>query len=488
LLRLATKRSVGIGPFRSFSGEQRVSALEDKLRNQLGSIQRLLEQQQQQGPAAVVKPDVTEELLNRPTSFPRGDVKVVLLENIHEKAVEIFKEQGFSVDSIPHALKGQDLIDAAGEAHILGIRSKTKLDEDFFEQVKGGKNKLWACGCFCIGTNQVDLQAAAAQGISVFNAPFSNTRSVAEQTISEVIMLHRQMGDRSNAMHQGIWNKSAKGSREVRGKTLGVVGYGRIGSQVSIMAEAMGMKVIYYDGSKRLQLGNAQQVDSLEALLSASDCVTLHVPAIPSTRNMINGQAISMMKKGAFLINNARGSVVDIEALAEALRDGKLGGAALDVFPDEPASNQEPFESELVGLPNVVLTPHTAGSTEEAQENIGIEVALKMTRLLNDGSTTTSVNMPEVDLPDLPPVPADAVEGSSVCRILHMHHNRPGMLSKINNLTGESNMNVVSQYLQSNPSYSYMAIDVEGAGTEARQQLVQDLKAVEGTIFSRLIV
>jgi D-3-phosphoglycerate dehydrogenase len=365
---------------------------------------------------------------------------------------------------------------------ILGIRSKTKLDQDFFEQVSKQKNKMWACGCFCIGTNQVDLVSAAQHGVSVFNAPFSNTRSVAEQTIAEIIMLNRGLTHRSNGMHNGIWNKSANGSHEIRGKTLGVVGYGRIGSQVSIMAEALGMRVLYYDTVKQLQLGNAVQVDSLELLLGSSDVVSLHVPSIPSTRNMINGQALSMMKHSAFLINNARGSVVDIDALAEAIENQTLGGCAIDVFPDEPASNSEPFASPLQHLPNCILTPHTAGSTQEAQENIGIEVALKLVNALDTGSTSTSVNMPEVELPSLPP----AEHG--VCRIVHMHMNQPGMLSQINSATAHCEANVVGQYLQSNPSHSYLAIDIEGAEDARRNQLVKELREIDGTIFARLIL
>ncbi|ETW04776.1 phosphoglycerate dehydrogenase, variant [Aphanomyces invadans] len=318
--------------------------------------------------------------LERPTSFPLKKVKVVLLENIHPRAIEIFENEGYTIETYKGALSGQELIDVAGDANILGIRSKTQLDRSFFDSIGWHKHRLWAVGCFCIGTNQVDLASAAKFGVPVFNAPFSNTRSVAEKTLGEIIALQRKLFERSTDLHAGVWKKSATGAHEVRGTTLGIVGYGRIGSQVSVLAELLGMKVVFYDPLKCLPLGNATQLDSLQELLSVADAVTLHVPATNDTRNMINADTIKLMKPGSFVINNARGTVVDLQALAEALKSGHLSGAAVDVFPVEPAKNGEPFSTPLQGLTNVILTPHIGGSTEEAQGNIAVEVASKLVR------------------------------------------------------------------------------------------------------------
>ena len=302
-----------------------------------------------------------------PIVYPSTQPKVVLLENIHPRAVELLEKEGYAVDLRKPALSGQELIDVAGNANILGIRSKTQLDREFFDTIGWHQDRLCAIGCFCIGTNQVALEEAADHGVAVFNAPFSNTRSVAEKTISEIIALNRQLFQRSSELHLGNWKKSAVGAHEVRGTTLGIIGYGRIGSQLSVLAELLGMKVIFYDPVNCLPLGNAQQVETLEELLQQADTVSLHVPASPSTKNMINAKTLSYMKPGAFLINNARGSTIDIEALAEALSCGHVGGCAVDVFPQEPEKNGDPFETPLRNLPNVILTPHIGGSTEDAK-------------------------------------------------------------------------------------------------------------------------
>lgn len=388
------------------------------------------------------------------TSYPLNKIKVVLLENIHPRAVELLEAQGYTVERHAKALSGEDLTHAAGDAHLLGIRSRTRLSAEFFESAP----RLWAVGCFCIGTNQVDLAAAADRGIAVFNAPFSNTRSVAEATIAEVIALQRGLFERSRLLHEGRWMKSAEGFHEVRGRTLGIVGYGRIGSQVSVLAEALGMHVVYYDIADRLPLGNAQPVKRLDDLLSSSDAVTLHVPGTPRTRGMIGRRELWMMREGSCLINNARGEVVDVPALAEALQAGRLAGAAVDVFPDEPDHNTESFSSPLVGLPNVILTPHIAGSTEEAQRRIGEETASKLVRYMNNGSTSTAVNVPEVDLPLLHP-------GNH--RVLHYHHNVPGVLSKMHRMMADLGVNITAEYLQSNPKHSYVIIDMEPVASEA---------------------
>jgi D-3-phosphoglycerate dehydrogenase / 2-oxoglutarate reductase len=416
------------------------------------------------------------EYLARPVAYPLDKIKVVLLENIHPRAVEVFQREGYQIESYKPALSGAELAEIGGDAHILGIRSKTQLDADFFNGVGWHENRLWAVGCFCIGTNQVALQDAANYGIPVFNAPFSNTRSVAEKTLSEVIALHRKLFLRSSELHEGIWNKSATGSHEVRGTTLGVVGYGRIGSQISVLAELLGMKVIFYDPVKCLPLGNARQVDTLEELLQQSDAVTLHVPAIDSTKKMINAKTIAQMKDGALLINNARGSVVDLEAAAEAIQSGKLGGLAVDVFPVEPEKNGQSFDTPLRGLPNVILTPHIGGSTEEAQENIAVEVASKLVRYVNSGATTTSVNTPELEML---PIRANSM------RILHFHENVPGVLSKIHSVLSDYGVNVTSQYLQSNPRHGYIALEVQKIHSEIVER---ELAKIKETILLRTVL
>lgn len=405
------------------------------------------------------------------TSYPLNKIKVVLLENIHPRAVELFESQGFTVEQHSQALSGDELIAAASEASLLGIRSKTQLTPELFER----SPRLWAVGCFCIGTNQVELSAAAERGVAVFNAPFSNTRSVAEVTIAEIIALNRGLFARSAQMHRGEWVKSAAGFHEVRGRTLGLVGYGRIGSQVSVLAESLGMRVMYFDVADRLPLGNAAACRRLDELLAAADVVSLHVPSTAQTRGMIGARELGLMKRGASLINNARGEVVDIDALAAALREGHLAGAAVDVFPEEPEHNNQRFSSPLLGLDNVILTPHIAGSTEEAQRNIGEETATKLIRFMNNGSTSTSVNVPEVDLPMLHP-------GNH--RVLHVHRNVPGVLSKLHKLMADLGVNITAEYLQSNPKHSYVIMDIEPIEGDA---VKEGLKKIPETIRVRTL-
>ncbi|MCB9548501.1 MAG: phosphoglycerate dehydrogenase [Myxococcales bacterium] len=405
------------------------------------------------------------------TSYPLHKIKVVLLENIHQDAVEAFEQAGFAVHHYTRALNGAELIEAAADAHIIGIRSKSHLKAEFFEAAR----RLWAVGCFCIGTNQVDLDAAAARGVPVFNAPFSNTRSVAELVIAEIVGLHRQLADRSTEMHGGRWVKSAAGAHEVRGRTLGIVGYGRIGSQVSVLAEAMGMRVIFHDVVDVLPLGNARRARNLEELLQESDVVTLHVPATPDTRRMIGAAELGHMRPGAFLLNNARGSVVDVDALAEAISSKRLAGAAVDVFPREPSSNEEPFESPLRGLPNVILTPHIGGSTIEAQRDIARGVSGKLIRLMNNGTTDTAVNFPEVQLPVLHP---------RHHRILHYHRNVPGVLGNLHSMIAREGVNIAAQHLQSNERYAYAILDID---PDHGDDLNEKLMAVPETIRVRTL-
>ena len=406
------------------------------------------------------------------TSYPLKKIKVVLFEGIHERAASLFRDAGFQVETYPGAFKGQALIDIAADAHIIGLRSKTHLQADFFAACK----HLWAVGCFCIGTNQVDLDAAAAHSVPVFNAPFQNTRSVAELVISEIVALHRRLFDVSMGMHSGQWMKSAAGAHEIRGRTLGIVGYGRIGSQVSVLAEAMGMKVQFFDIVDVLPMGNAEEADSLESLLSTSDVVTLHVPATDTTRNMIGADELALMKRGSYFINNARGHVVDIEALKAALTEGHLAGAAVDVFPKEPASNNEAFTSALQGLPNVILTPHIGGSTIEAQKNIAESAANRLIRLMNNGTTASAVNVPAVQLPRL---------HANHHRIIHFHKNVPGVLSKLHTGIAELGINIAAEYLQSNPEHSYLILDIGQSDQE--EQLREQLLAYEETIRLRIL-
>ena len=407
-------------------------------------------------------------------SFPKDKIHVVLLEGIHPSAVQTFSEDGYTtVQTHKSTLEGDALVQAVHDAHIVGIRSRTKLTAE----VLGHARRLITVGCFCIGTDQVDLAFAAERGVPVFNAPFSNTRSVAELVIAELILLIRGVPARNAQLHRGIWNKSAEGAHEVRGKTLGIVGYGHIGTQVGVLAEALGMRVIYYDIVTTLALGNAMPVKSLDALLSQADVVTLHVPDTPLTRGMMGAREIARMKPGASLINASRGLVVDIEALSAALEGGRLLGAALDVFPEEPTGRDEQFRSPLCRLDQVILTPHIGGSTEEAQESIGVEVAEKLVRYSNLGATLTAVNFPEVSLSDHP----------GMHRVIHIHQNRPGLLSQINNVFSRHGLNICSESLETNARIGYVVIDVEAKATADTQAVRQELEHIDGTIRTRVL-
>ena len=408
------------------------------------------------------------------TSLDKGKIKVLLLEGIHPSCVATLDADGYThIEAHKKSLPEDQLIEAIGDAYIVGIRSATHLTARVLEHAP----RLMAVGCFCIGTNQVDLDFAQSRGIPVFNAPFSNTRSVAELVIAESILLMRGIPQRSAAAHRGEWIKTATGSREVRGKTLGIVGYGHIGTQVGLLAEALGMKVLYYDIETKLALGNAKSVASLDALLEAADVLTLHVPETPQTARMIGAEEVRKMRPGAMLINASRGTVVDIEAVVAALKSEHLSGAALDVFPKEPKGAGDPFVSPLRGMDNVILTPHIGGSTEEAQENIGVEVAEKLIKYSNNGSTVSAVNFPEVSLP----------EHEGLHRLLHIHRNQPGVLSKINRVFSENQINIAAQYLQTNPKVGYVVIDVEAEGEETTQLLKRELDDVPGTLRTRIL-
>jgi D-3-phosphoglycerate dehydrogenase len=388
------------------------------------------------------------------TAVLDATTRVALLERIHAAGRESLESCGFDVISHDGALAPHDLPETVRDAHVLGIRSKSQVTEAVLDALP----QLIAIGCFCIGTNQVDLAAARRRGIAVFNAPFSNTRSVAELTLAEIIALHRRLVDKSAELHAGRWDKSAADCHEVRGRTLGIVGYGHIGSQLSILAEAVGMRVLYHDIQTKLPLGNAGTMATLDELLAQSDVVSLHVPATAVTRGMIGADQLKRMRRGAFLINNARGSVVDLEALREALESGHLGGAAVDVYPVEPATNGEGFTCALAGCPNVILTPHVGGSTEEAQNNIANEVSAKLIRYLTNGSTATAVNVPAVDLPNVRPAQH---------RILHFHHNVPGVLSKMHGLLAALGVNINAEHLESDTDLSYVILDVDAKHGEA---------------------
>lgn len=408
-------------------------------------------------------------------SLSKDRIKILLLEGVHESAVEIFKQHGYhSIEWLKTSLSEDELCERIADVHFLGIRSRTQLSPRVF----AAANKLAAVGCFCIGTNQVDLAAAKQHGVVVFNAPFSNTRSVAELVLAEIIMLLRRIPGKSASAHRGGWDKSAVGSFEARGKVLGIIGYGHIGSQLSILAEQLGMQVRYYDIENKLSLGNAIQVRSLSELLSMSDVVTLHVPETPQTQWMISAKQLAQMKPNSVLINASRGTVVNIEDLADALNSGHLAGAAIDVFPVEPKGNDELFESPLRGIDNCILTPHIGGSTQEAQANIGVEVAGKMVHYSDNGSTLSAVNFPEVSLPS----------HTGTRRLLHIHENRPGMLTRVNQILADENLNVSGQYLQTDSSVGYVVIDIETAddGQQADLLLLQ-LREIPGTIRARVL-
>lgn len=409
--------------------------------------------------------------MSQATSYPKEKINILFLENISDKAIDLFKRNGYvNVKKLTGALPEDELIKQVKDVHLLGIRSKSQLTKKVLEAAK----KLQAIGCFCIGVNQVNLKAATGQGVVVFNAPYSNTRSVAELIIGLSIMLIRRIPDKNKAAHEGIWMKEAKGSYELRGKTLGIIGYGNIGSQVSVLAEALGMKVIFYDIEVKLPLGNAQPAKSLKDLLAQSDIVSLHVPETAQTKNLINKSNIKHFKKGSMLINYARGEVVELPALAKALQEGLLSGAAIDVFPVEPEKNGDKFSTPLQGLPNVILTPHIGGSTEEAQQNIGEDVSLKLFNYLEKGITNGSHTVPAISLPP--------VEGAH--RILHIHNNVPGVLSAINTQLSNHNINIVGQYLKTNDEIGYVVLDVD---KRLSKQALELLKEVKETIKVRML-
>ncbi len=394
----------------------------------------------------------------------------VLVEAIHAAADGPLREAGFDVERLDRSPDASQLAALLARATVIGLRSKTRLPATSLSAAQ----RLAAVGCFCIGTDQVDLACAARTGVPVFNSPFSNTRSVAELTLAEIIALSRRLFDKSAQLHTGLWDKSAKESREVRGRTLGIVGYGHIGSQLSVLAEGLGMRVVYFDIARRLALGNAHALPSLQAVLEASDVVSLHVPDTDRTRNLIGAKELAQMKRGAALINNSRGKVVDLEALAAALRSGHLSGAAADVFPEEPAENGQGFRTPLAGLGNVILTPHIGGSTEEAQEAIAVDVAEKLARFWMHGTTATAVNFPQVDLPQVK---------DGLLRILHVHRNVPGVLGKMHTLLAQAGINIHAEFLQSDSDTSFVILDVDPFGDAT---LIDGLGAMPETIRMRI--
>jgi len=401
----------------------------------------------------------------------KSEARFLLLEGVHQNAADTLKKAGYyNIENITHALDEADLIEKIKDARFIGIRSRTQLTK----KALAAAERLAAIGCFCIGTNQVDLDAARIKGIPVFNAPYSNTRSVAELVIGQLILLLRDIPAKSKQVHEGSWPKSAKDSNEARGKTLGIVGYGSIGSQLSVLAESFGMNVIYFDVVTKLPLGNASQVGSLKELLNQADVVTLHVPELPSTNNMITKAEFAEMKAGSIFINAARGTCVELADLVEVIQNGKLRGAAIDVFPKEPKSNKEPLDSALRGFGNVILTPHIGGSTTEAQANIGIEVAEKFVQYANSGTTISAVNFPQISMPQRP----------ETHRLLHIHHNQPGVLSKINTLFAESNINILAQSLVTRDEIGYLVMDVADIDS---QPAFDQLDTVNGTIRLRLL-
>lgn len=409
-------------------------------------------------------------------SLPKDKIRLLLLEDLHQNAENYFRNHGYTnITSLKGALDAAELKEAIADVHIVGIRSRSKITEEILEAGR----KLMAIGCFCIGTNQVDLEAARRRGIPVFNAPYSNTRSVAELVVAEIVMLMRGIPQKNAAAHRGVWLKNAKGSTEVRGKVLGIIGYGHIGTQVSILAEAMGMKVRFYDIVDKLALGNAEPCSSLSELLSVSDVVSLHVPQTPQTNNMFSDAEFAGMKEGAFLINAARGSVVDIDALKRALDSGRIAGAALDVFPKEPADKSEEFVSPLRGADNVLMTPHIGGSTLEAQANIGLEVAERLVKYSDNGSTLGAVNCVEVSLP--------VQESGKVTRFMHIHKNVPGVLASINKVFSSHGLNISGQYLRTDGEYGYVVVDIDGHASDAAD-LRSELAAINGTLKVRYLL
>jgi len=404
-------------------------------------------------------------------SLAKDKIKILLLEGVHESAVEELKSKGYSnIEYIKTSLAEEDLIKKIADVHFIGIRSRTNLNEKVLSHAK----KLAAIGCFCIGTNQVDTKAAQALGIPVFNAPFSNTRSVAELVLGETLLLLRGIPEKSAKAHRGEWQKTAAGSVEARGKTLGIIGYGHIGMQLGVLAETVGMRVKFYDVETKLPLGNASQAPTLKALFQESDVISLHVPENPQTKDMIGAAEFEAMKTGTIFINASRGTVVDIDALAEALSTKKVAGAAIDVFPVEPKGNDEEFVSPLRAFDNVILTPHIGGSTKEAQENIGLEVASKLAKYSDNGSTLSAVNFPDVSLPG----------HTGTSRLLHIHKNQPGVLTAINQAFAELNINIAAQYLQTDDKIGYVVIDIEA---EDSAVALRELKKIDGTVRARIL-
>ncbi len=405
------------------------------------------------------------------TSYPKEKINVLFLENISDVAVKYFNAAGYSsVKKLTGALSEEQLIKEIKNVHLLGIRSKTQITA----KVLAAAEKLQAIGCFCIGVNQVDLKTATKQGVAVFNAPYSNTRSVAELVIGASIMLIRKIIDKNNAAHKGVWLKEAKGSYELRGKTLGIIGYGNIGSQLSVLAESLGMKVIFYDTETKLPLGNASSKNTLKELVSTADIVSLHVPELPTTKNLVNKALLKSFKPGGILINYARGEVVDLDALAKAITEGQIGGAAIDVYPLEPEKNGDTFTSPLQGLSNVILTPHIGGSTEEAQQNIGDDVSNKLFNYLEKGGSYGSHTIPDLSLPPQ----------ENTHRILHIHNNVPGVLSEINTQLSKHHINIVAQYLKTNETIGYVVLDVDKGLSKSAVEL---LKKVKATIKVRML-
>ncbi|PIP80826.1 MAG: phosphoglycerate dehydrogenase [Gammaproteobacteria bacterium CG22_combo_CG10-13_8_21_14_all_40_8] len=405
------------------------------------------------------------------TSIHKSKIKVVLLEGLHSNAPQLFKDDGYTqIECYDKALSDEELKAVLADANFVGIRSRTKITLDILNHAP----KLAAIGCFCIGTNQVDLAAARSHGVPVFNAPFANTRSVAELVLGEMLLLIRGIPEKNAAAHRGQWLKTAKGSHEARGKTLGIVGYGHIGTQLGLLAESLGMQVIFFDILKKLSLGNAQAVASMEQLFAQANIVTFHVPETPQTKNLLNHENIGLLKDEAIVINASRGSVIEIPALVKALQQKKVAGAAVDVFPVEPSSNQQEFLSELIPFDNVILTPHIGGSTLEAQANIGIEVAEKLIHYSNNGSTIGAVNFPQVALPT----------HTGNYRLLHVHKNKPGVLSQINELFSEESINITAQYLQTYEDIGYVVTDID---RESDENILEKLKLIPGTLRSRIL-
>jgi len=404
------------------------------------------------------------------TSFPKSEIKILLLENVHPVATEAFRSEGFQVETVKGALSEAELAQRVRDVHVLGIRSKTQVTPGVLDEGR----RLLSVGAFCIGTNQISLGHASRGGVPVFNAPFSNTRSVAELILAEVVILSRQVGDRSREVHEGQWRKVAVGSHEVRGHTIGIVGYGHIGSQIGVLAEAFGMRVVFFDIAARLPMGNNRAMARLEDVLEISDFVTLHVPETAQTKNMIGAEELARMKRGACLLNASRGSVVQLDALAEAIKRGHIGGAAVDVYPDEPEANGDGFASPLRGLPNVILTPHIGGSTEEAQEAIGREVSTALIKYINSGATTGAVNFPPIELP--------LAKGAH--RILNVHKNVPGVLRDINRIVSDHNANIRAQVLSTDPDIGYLVMDLE---QDVSQDVKRGIAALPTSIKTRIL-